>query len=602
MSGFDGKAYARTLAAGPGVYLMRDAGGRALYVGKARNLKRRVASYFDGREKEGRIRMMLGRVASIEVSLTRTEAEALLLENEWIKALRPRYNINLRDDKSYPWIRLTSHQEYPRMAFYRGGRKEAGEFFGPYSSAAAVRETLNQVYRLFGIRQCTESVFKNRTRPCLQYQINRCSAPCVGYIPAGDYARDVAAARDFLHGRNEPVIEHLTRRMEAASRDLNFERAAEFRDRIQSVRQVQSSQYVTGGPAEIDVIVLAREAAVAVAQVVEFRRGRNVSGRNYFPANVTAGQSDAQVMTAFLGQYYSDRRPPAEILVLPVPAEKQLMSEALATRRQGRVRLSSRVRGSRARWLSLARKNASDALRRRMSERDHVGQGLEALAGLLKLPAPPRRLECFDISHTQGSGTVGACVVFGPGGPERKSYRRYNIAGIKPGDDYAAIGQVLERRYRRALKEQQELPDLVLVDGGRGQAARAREVLAECGLDALPVVGIAKGRARRPGFETWILDEREVRPGPHHAASHLIQKIRDEAHRFAIGGHRRRRQKSSQSSPLEQIPGIGPRRRQVLLTHFGGLSGVTAAGIEELARAPGVSHKLAEVIYHHLHH
>lgn len=602
MTAFDGKAFARALGGGPGVYLMRDQSGRALYVGKARNLKRRVASYFDGRDKQGRIRLMLGKVASMEVSLTRTEAEALLLENEWIKSLKPRYNINLRDDKSYPWIRLTSDQEFPRMAFYRGGRREPGEYFGPYSSAGAVREALNQIYRLFGIRQCRDSVFKNRTRPCLQYQIERCSAPCVGYIKADEYARDVAAARDFMNGKNDPVIEHLSRRMEEASRSLDYERAAKYRDRIHAVRQIQSNQYVTGSAIETDVIVLDRQAAVAVFQVVEFRLGRNVSGRSYFPANIGAEQGDAELMAAFLGQFYSDRRPPVEILVAPAPVDRELLSEALARRREGRVRLVSRVRGARARWLELARKNASDALRRRLSERDQVGQGLEALASLLKLPAPPRRIECFDISHTRGAKTVGACVVFGPGGAERKSYRRYNIAGIQPGDDYAALGQVLDRRYRRALKDRQELPDLVLVDGGRGQAARVREVLAGYGLDALPVVGIAKGRARRAGYETWILDDREVRPGPHHAASLLVQRIRDEAHRFAIGGHRRRRLQASQSSPLEKIPGIGPRRRQALLNHFGGLTGVTAAGVEELERAPGVSRKLAETIYRHLHH
>lgn len=598
---FDGHAFARTLAESPGVYLMRDAEGRALYVGKARNLRKRVASYFDRRDKGPRIGLMVSKIASIEVSLTRTEAEALLLENEWIKSLAPRYNINLRDDKSYPWIRLTSHQEFPRIGFYRGGRSRPGEYFGPFSSAGAVRETLNQVYRLFGIRQCTDSVFANRSRPCLQYQIKRCSAPCVGHIDKHDYARDVEAARAFLKGENETVLDHLNERMEQASTALDFETAAVLRDRIQAIRNIQSSQFVTDGAEELDVIALAVEGGAVAVQVVEFRAGRNVGGRTFFPSNVDPDAPPGQVMAQFLGQYYAERLPPIEIIASPAPDEGELIEQALAERRGRKIRIANKVRGDRRQWREMAETNARDALRRRRDERDQVGRELAALAELIKLPAPPERIECFDISHISGNQTVAACVVHTTSGMQRKLYRHFNIENVEPGDDYAAMEQALRRRYGRVLSEDPDsLPDLVLIDGGRGQSDRARAVLSELGLDALPVVGIAKGPARRAGHETWVLDRREAVPGPNHPASLLAQRIRDEAHRFAVHGHRRRRQKKATESPLEKVPGVGPRRRQRLLSHFGGLKGVRAAGVEELSRVDGINRQLAEAIYRHL--
>jgi excinuclease ABC subunit C len=600
-SSFDGRAFARKLAESPGVYLMRDADGKPLYVGKARNLRKRVGSYFDRRDKGPRIGLMVSKIASMEVSLTRTETEALLLENEWIKALAPRYNINLRDDKSYPWIRLTTHQAFPRIGFYRGSRSQPGEYFGPYSSAGAVRETLNQVYRLFGIRQCTDSVFANRSRPCLQYQIKRCSAPCVGYIDEADYARDVEAAKAFLNGRNDVVVDHLGRRMQAASEALDFETAAVLRDRIRAIRKIQSEQFVTDGAEDLDVLALAVEGRVAAVQAVEFRGGRNVGGRTFFPANIDPDAGEARVMAQFLGQYYAERLPPAEIIVSPEPADRKLIEEALAERRGRRIRIAARVRGERRQWQRMAAHNAVDALRRRRDERDQVGRELTALAELLRLPAPPERIECFDISHISGTQTVASCVVHTAAGMQRKLYRHFNIEGIEPGDDYAAMEQVLKRRYRRVLTEDPDsMPDLVMIDGGRGQSDRARAVLAELGLDQLPVVGIAKGPARRAGHETWVLDEREAVPGPNHPASLLAQRIRDEAHRFAVHGHRRRRQKKATESPLERVPGVGPKRRQRLLNHFGGLKGVRAAGVEELSRVDGIDRRLAEAIYAHL--
>ncbi len=596
MNGFDGRAFARSLGPGPGVYVMRDARGKVLYVGKARNLRRRVASYFDRRDKGGRINLMVRKIASIEVSLTRTEAEALLLENEWIKAHRPRFNINLRDDKSYPWIRIDTSHNYPRIGFYRGNRSAPGDYFGPYSSAGAVRESLNQIYRLMGLRQCRDTVFANRTRPCLQYQINRCSAPCVGYISESDYARDVVAAEQLLKGRNEAVIEHLGERMRQASAAQEFEKAAVLRDHIQTLQRVRSSQYVTDGGENLDVIGLAINAGQAAVQVVEFRHGRNVGGRCFFPGNLSDEFGPDDIMSAFLGQYYAERLPPAELLLSHAPGQAELWREALGRRREGRVSIRWRVRGDRAQWVAMAQTNAGDALRRRLSERDQIGRGLAELAELIHLAAPPEHLECFDISHISGTETVASCVVFGPEGARRKHYRQFNIEGITPGDDYAAMEQVLTRRYRRLLEDGQPIPDLVVIDGGKGQAGRAREVLAGLGLDAIPVMGVAKGPARQAGHESFVLGDRQVRPGPYHPASHLIQQIRDEAHRFAISAHRRRRQKRAQASPLEQIPGIGPRRRQTLLQHFGGLQGLIKAGPDELARVPGISVKLAERI------
>lgn len=600
MNEFDGAVFARSLGTGPGVYLMRDGDNRVLYVGKARNLRRRVGSYFDRRDKGSRINLMVRKIASMEVSLTRTEAEALLLENEWIKACKPRFNINLRDDKSYPWLRLDPSHPFPRIAFHRGSRKHGGEYFGPYSSAGAVRESLNQIYRLFGIRQCRDSIFANRTRPCLQYQIGRCSAPCVGLISKEDYQRDLDAARRLLKGEDAAVIEYLSERMQAASQTLDFETAARLRDHIQSLQRVRSSQFVAGDSENLDVIAMATAGGQAAVQVVEFRQGRNIGGRCFFPGNLHAELGQDEIMAAFLGQFYAERIPPAEVLLSHAPTEAELWAEALTRRRSGPVRLAWRLRSQRAQWVRMAQNNAEDALRRRLSERDQIGRGLEALAELIDLPSPPQRIECFDISHISGTETVGACVVFGPGGAKRQQYRHYNIDDVQPGDDYAALEQALTRRYKRALEQAETLPDLVLIDGGLGQLNRARSVMSELGLDAIPLMGVAKSPARKAGYERFILGEREVMPGPHHPVSHLVQQIRDEAHRFAVRGHRRRRQKRAQASPLESIPGIGPARRQRLLNYFGGLQSLSTAGAEDLMKVPGIHRELAERIVAHL--
>lgn len=594
---FDGQTFAKSLAITPGVYMMRDKSGAVLYVGKAKNLRRRVASYFNGQDKGARINLMISKIHSMEVSLTRTETEAFLLENEWIKAHKPRFNINLRDDKSYPWIRLSSEHRFPMISFYRGRVKKKGEFYGPYSSIGAVRESLKQIYRLFKLRQCRDFVFSNRTRPCLQYQIKRCSAPCVGLISQEDYQQDVEAARQLLKGNDDGVIQYLIERMNVSAAEQDYEQAAVFRDHIQSLQTVRSQQYVIGQQHDVDVIGVARQGGAVCFHVISFRNGRNVGGRSLFPKNADSEHSDSDLIDAFLGQFYQDHRPPRSLIVAIAPSESDILTRVLTERRSGPVEVKWRVRGERAKWLHMANENAKDALRRRLAERDQWGRALAALAELLGLPEPPERMECFDISHAQGQDTMGSCVVFGIEGALKRSYRLYGIEGIKPGDDYAAMAQVIQRRYQRALKEDHVLPDLIIVDGGIGQLRRAEQVMAELGLDAINIIGVAKGPSRRSGHERLIMGDREVIPGPHHPASHVIQQIRDEAHRFAVSGHRRRRQQKAHHSVLDDIAGIGAVKRQRLLQHFGGQEGLANASIDDLRRIEGISQSLAERIH-----
>lgn len=594
---FNGKEFAKTLSKGPGVYVMKDRDSRVLYVGKAKNLQRRVGSYFNGQDKGGRINLMIKKIASMEVSLTNTETEALLLENEWIKAHKPRFNISLRDDKSYPWIRMSSQHPYPLVSFYRGRAQAKGEFFGPYPSIGAVRESLKQIYRLFKIRQCRDSIFSHRNRPCLQYQIKRCSAPCVGYISQEDYAKDVDAARQLLKGNDDGVIQYLVEKMKQCSAAQDYEQAAIFRDHIQSLQTVRSQQYVIGQQGEVDVIGLARQADAVALHVVSFRNGRNVGGRTLFPSNAQAEHTDTEVMDAFLGQFYQDHQPPRTLILSSEPSDPKVWEAALKERRGRSVEIKCRVRGDKRRWVQLAEDNAKDALRRKMAEKDQWGRALDALVELLGLDGPPERMECFDVSHSQGQNTMASCVVFGPEGAMKRNYRLYGIEGIQPGDDYAAMEQTLTRRYRRALKEDHPLPDLILIDGGVGQLRRAEQVLADLGLDAIPIVGVAKGAARRSGHERIIQGDKEVVPGPHHLASHVIQQIRDEAHRFALAGHQRRRQKQSHGSVLDRVEGVGPVKRQRLLQQFGGQEGLMGASIDDLMRVDGISQGLAERIH-----
>ena len=601
-SGFDGKKVARRLSAGPGVYLMRDNEGTALYVGKAANLRKRVSSYFDARPKIERLMRMIARIQSIEVSLTRTEAEALLLENEWIKSLKPRYNVLLRDDKSYPWVMLGSDHEYPRIAFHRGRRDKGKTYLGPYPSASSVRESINLIQKLFLLRNCEDSYFSHRTRPCLQYQIKRCTAPCVGLVEPAEYAGQVEDALLFLRGRSQKVITRLIRRMDQAAGSQHYEQAAGFRDQINHLKRMQARQFVSAGNGDLDIIAFARLHRSCAIEVISVRGGRSLGQRDYFPTQ-SEGHSDAEVLHAFLGQYYRQRKPPPELIISHTLEQQNLFEQVFSDSSGRKVRIQSRPRSHRRQWLELAGRNALNALHMRSTETSRISKQFEAMAELLLLEETPQVIECFDISHTSGHKTVASCVVFGHDGPIKSRYRRYNLKGFEPGDDYAAMREVLSRRYRRLQKEEGHLPDLIVVDGGKGQLGIAVEVLAECGLSDIPLMGVAKGPSRRAGYEEWVLPVAplSLQPGPESSASHLIQQVRDEAHRFAITGHRGRRQKAAVHSVLEDIVGVGAGRRRALLTHFGGIQGVKKAGVDELLGIPGINRQLAERIFKALH-
>ena len=622
---FDGRAYARDLTAAPGVYRMYAADGSLLYVGKAAVLKKRVASYFT-KALPTRTALMVAQIARMDVTVTRTPTEALLLENQLIKSLHPRYNVLLRDDKSYPYVVLT-RESWPRIAFHRGPRSLSGRYFGPYPSVLAVRDTMNLMQKIFRLRSCEDSVFRNRSRPCLQHQIGRCSAPCVGLVQARDYAEAVRQATMFLDGRSDDLTAELSAAMEDASARLDFEDAARVRDLIASIRKLQSRQYVDGHAADLDVLACAMRGAQACVMLLMFRDGRNLGTRSFFPK--TNGEDSAEeVLGAFVSQYYAEQTPPREIVLDRDIPEHDLIEEALGATAGRKVQLKTSVRGERAGYLDLVRRNAEMALAAEVGSNAAQRARAEALRDLLGLGEVPQRIECFDISHTMGEATVASCVVFDAEGPVRSQYRRYNIEGVTPGDDYAAMHQALERRFRKAAEAQAAsetglgaaidpqgvaaevmparpravLPDLLLIDGGAGQIAQANAVLADFGIVDVHVVGVAKGEARRAGDETLLLpDGRELRPGAASLGLQLIQQVRDEAHRFAITGHRGRRQKARNVSRLEDIPGIGPRRRGNLLKHFGGLAGLKAAGIEEMARVEGINAALAERIYATLH-
>ncbi len=605
---FDGRAYAKALTYKPGVYRMLDAENTVLYVGKARNLKKRVASYFGSPARlSPKIRTMLARVAAMEIIATHTEAEALLLESNLIKELKPHYNVTLRDDKSFPWIYLHTEHPYPRLRFHRGARKGKGRYFGPYPNAGAVRATLNLLQKLFRIRNCADTFFRSRSRPCLQYQIRRCTAPCVGLVGTEEYGADVEHAVMFLDGRGEAVVGALVHRMERASTDLRFELAARYRDQIADLKRVEQKQHITheeGG--DCDVVAAASDHEGGCVQLFIVRGGRNLGNRTFFPQN-SEGVGTDELLYVFLSQHYidagGDSGVPPLILVSHPLVDADLLATVFSQRAGHRVQVRHDVRGERARWLRMAAENAALALAQRRGASGEEGRRLEALQQLLQLGFPIERIECFDVSHTLGEAAVGACVVFGPEGPIKSDYRRYNIGGIAPGDDYAAMRQAIDRRYSRVQREDGRLPDVLLIDGGSGQVAQAEAVMQELGIPDVTVVGVAKGAARRPGQETLILSaaKRSVRLPSASAALHLIQRIRDEAHRFALTGHRARRNRARTTSTLEQIEGIGVQRRRVLIQQFGGLQGVARAGVEDLARVPGISRELARRIYERFH-
>jgi len=585
----------------PGVYRMLDGSSTVLYVGKAKDLERRVASYFS-RALNRRLQAMVSQIADVEFTVTRTEGEALLLESNLIKSLQPRYNVLLRDDKSYPYIRLTVRNEFPRLAFYRGSRKGGDRFFGPYPSAWAVRETMQLLQKLFPVRQCEDSFFRNRSRPCLQYQIKRCSGPCIGLVTAEDYADDMDHTIKFLEGRTDEVVEELAERMERASESLAFERAAVLRDQIATLRRIQQRQFVSGEGGDLDLVACVQEGGLSCVQVFFIRSGRNLGNKTFFP-KTPEGVDRSGVIAAFLAQFYADKEIPPRILVSPDPEDKDLLENAFSERSGRRVVLKARVRSERARWLEMARGNATLALRSRLGSQAGYRQRLEALREALALEALPERMECFDVSHTEGERTVASCVVFAREGPCKSHYRRFNIEGVTPGDDYAAMHQALIRRYTRIKQGEYPHPDLLFIDGGRGQLGTVQEALQELAVSGVTLVGIAKGPARKPGTEQLWLSGRNVTlvlPADS-PAMHLVLQIRDEAHRFAVTGHRKRRAKARTRSVLEEIPGLGPKRRQRLLRQLGGLQGLARAAVEDIARIEGIGYALAQRIYGAFH-
>ena len=595
---FDSARFLESVSGAPGVYRMLDAKGELLYVGKARNLKKRLASYFRASESNPKTLAMRGQIADIQVTVTHTETEALLLENNLIKEHRPRYNVVLRDDKSYPYIRLDDSQAFPRLTLYRGRRKEAGRYFGPYPSAYSARETVNLLQKLFLLRQCNDTFFKNRSRPCLQYQIKRCSAPCVGLISEEAYRRDTENAALFLQGKTAEVVDAMVMRMEAASQLTDYELAARYRDQIASLRKTAAHQSMEGDGGDYDVVAAASRAGAACVLVMFVRAGRHLGNQAFHP-RVSGEETPAELIDAFLPQYYLGRETPPDIILAEAIEDADMIATGLASQSGHAVTVRSEVRGERRRLQEMARVNAEQALALRLAMDAGMRRRFEALQEALELEQMPGRLECFDISHTMGEGTVASCVVFDTEGPRKSDYRRFNIEGIGGGDDYAAMRQALSRRYTRLKRGEGLVPDVLFIDGGRGQLHEAEKVLEELQVEGVILVSVAKGPTRRPGMEQLFLSGREAplilpQDSP---ALHLIQQIRDEAHRFAITGHRQRRAKARNTSPLEEVPGLGPKRRQALLKHFGGLQAVTRAGVEDLASVPGVSRELAQRIY-----
>ena len=601
---FDASAFLATCSGRPGVYRMFDGEARLLYVGKAKNLKKRLASYFRKTGLAPKTAALVARIAQVETTITANETEALLLEQNLIKEWRPPYNILLRDDKSYPYVFL-SDGEFPRLGIHRGAKKAEGRYFGPYPSAGAIRESLSLLQKAFSVRQCEDSYYANRTRPCLQYQIKRCKGPCTGLVTAEEYAEDVRHSVMFLEGRSQQLGNELNAEMEKAAMALNFEKAAELRDQIALLRRVQDQQYIEGGSGDVDVIAAFVNPGGACVHLISVRGGRVLGSKNFFP-QVGIEEEVAEVMAAFLSQYYlgnAERELPGELIVNVVHEDFAAISEALQTLRGRELTISHRVRGTRARWQQLAVTNAEQALNARLANRQHMAARFEALAEVLGLDEVPQRLECYDISHSSGEATVASCVVFGPEGPLKSDYRRFNIEGVTAGDDYAAMHQALTRRYGRIKDGEGKLPDVLLVDGGKGQLNMARDVMQELGFSDLTLLGVAKGVTRKAGFETLYLNDvhHEFTLKGDSPALHLIQQIRDEAHRFAITGHRARRGKARRVSSLEDVAGVGPKRRRDLLKHFGGLQELNRASVDEIAKAPGISKKLAESIYASLH-
>ncbi len=599
---FDHQRFLKTVTQKAGVYVMLNEAGEVLYVGKAKNLRNRLGSYFRASGLSNKTMALVSRIFQIEVTVTATESEALLLEQNLIKQYRPPYNILLRDDKSYPYIYLSSDQQHPRLSMQRGAKRGKGQYFGPYPSAGAVRESLSWLQKVFKVRQCEDSYYRNRSRPCLQYQIGRCSAPCVGNISDQEYARDVQHTELFLSGKSAALQQALADDMERCAEALEFEKAAELRDRIGYLQQVQASQCIEGEDGDLDIIAGVLQAGLCCIQLLSVRAGRVLGSRSYFPKSLLEETVDSHV-EAFIAQHYLTGSGAVDLpkeLVLNVElADAALLAGSLSEQAGRQVAIVHRVRSRRAKWQQLAITAAEQNLRNRLAASESMAGRYRALQELLELDNLPSRLECFDISHSSGEATVASCVVFDDNGPLKADYRRMNIDGVAAGDDYAAMRQALSRRYRRVASGEVPRPDILFIDGGKGQLNQALRVLAELEISELLTIGVAKGADRRAGLEVLIRGDtgRELTLADNSPALHLIQHIRDESHRFAIGGHKARRNKARRQSGLEAIPGVGAKRRRELLRHFGGLQGVRKASVADLCRVPGISEKIAREIY-----
>ena len=607
MPAFDPNPFLQNLTSRPGIYQMLSVSGDIIYVGKAKNLRKRVSSYFQKQDHSPKTKVMVKQIEDIHVVVTASENEALILENQLIKKHKPRYNVIFRDDKTYPYIHL-SDEEYPRLSIHRGRQAKKGDYFGPFTGSSSARYSISLMQKLFAIRQCENSVFKYRSRPCLQYQIKRCSGSCVAKISNEDYQKDVELVRLFYKGKNESVIGELTQRMERASESLEFEKAADLRDQIVSLRRVLEKQSVNNLNASransIDIIAASAREKTAVVFVLQVRNGIVQGSRQYFP-KLPADTSNGEILTSFIGQYYPQNKNeiPNEIIT-SMPADNGEFLAELLTELAGRkVKLLHQVKTNKASWLEMANRNVEQILISKLKAKTHLNKRMQVLMDELSLDKLPFRMECFDISHFQGEETVASCVVFEQGQSKKSDYRRFNIKGVTQGDDYAAIEQAVRRRFERLVKEDAKLPDLLLIDGGKGQLNQAQKVLEDLNLPQVTLIGVAKGSDRKVGMEQIFFPSEAVarRLDEDSPGLHLIQAIRDEAHRFAITGHRGKRDKKRKTSTLEGITGVGAKRRKALIQHFGGLQGILRAGVEDLKQVEGINEKLAETIYDFLH-
>lgn len=601
---FDHQSFLKHLTSQPGVYRMYDVRGDVIYVGKAKNLKKRVGSYFRKNVDNVKTKTLVKNIVNMDVTIVSSETEAFLLENNYIKKYRPRYNVVLRDDKSYPFILLSEH-EHPRLSFHRGPKKRKGEYFGPYPSAWSVRESLRSMQKIFPVRQCEDSYYRARSRPCLQYQMKRCSAPCVeGYVSDDDYAEQVKLAAMFLRGKNSQVIATLVSRMEVASEQLNFEAAARYRDQISALRKVQEQQFVAGTQDELDVFGLAFRNGIACIFGIFIRDNQVLGSKSFFP-KIPKGSTDKEIFQSFILQFYlaGNKLIPKQI-VLPLKFDDmETVERVLSEEAKRKIYFYEGVRDEKRKYLQIANNNAENSLETQQNQQKSIFARFTHLEKILDLDSPIKRMECFDVSHTSGQQTVASCVVFDRNGPLKSDYRTFNIEGITPGDDYAAMAQVLKRRYKSPNMEA-KLPDLLLIDGGKGQLSQAERHFKEWPEERKPlIIGVAKGTSRKPGLETLIYaySHETIAVDFDSPGLHLVQHIRDESHRFAIAGHRNRRQKVKNTSPLQEIPGIGPKKRQSLLKYTGGLQGLKKASKDEIAKVPGISLELADIIYDYLH-